>query len=418
MVTKETQPGSMSQGLPVLMARQPIFTKSQDVAAFELLFRDEQGNFVQGLKDDEVTLEVLLSSYAGISVEGEIQNLPFFLKVTDKILLGDQLPDLPRQSFVLELLGHSEITPALVEKLKELAKKGFRLALADYDPSDARFEPLLNIIHVLKLDIQLLGLDRLPALLQKLRPYQLELLADKVETQDEFRQCLEMGFALYMGYFLSRPKLIRGKKLSGNKVVLIQLLAELQKTSATAASVEEIALKDPALTYKILRVVNSAAFNLRREISSLSHAIAMLGMEQIKRWVMLFLAKSDDGKPDELTRNMLVRGRMCELLAEMTGRAEPMNYFITGLLSQLDVMMDMPMDDLMQQVPLQADIKEALLSRGGLLGEVLTEVETYERGDFGSLKKMLELPYYEVAYRHSLNWSQSIMQALQDTSKR
>ncbi|KEA63352.1 putative signal transduction protein [Marinobacterium lacunae] len=404
------------ENLHVLMARQPIYTKSHDVSAFELLFRDPDGKFVDGLKDKDATLGVLMGTYSSISKGGEVQNLPCFLKVTDTFLLDNEMPDLPRQNFVIEILGHSKISPALIERVKGLANDGYRLALADYNPTDPRFGPLLNVVHVLKLDIQKLGLSNVQKLVQKLRPFQLELLADKVETKDEFRQCLEMGFELYMGYFLSKPEPVKGKKITGNKVLLIQLLTELQRPSATAQSVEEIALNDPALTFKILKVVNSAAFNLRREITSLSHAIAMLGMEQVRRWVMLFLANSNGDKPDDLTRNMLQRGRMCELIAEMSGREEPINHFIVGLLSQLDVMMDMDMAELMSQVPLHQEIKAALISRAGSYGEVLQEVEHYERGEFEHLRKMLDKHTYEVAYRHSLSWATQVMQALQSAA--
>ena len=157
----------------------------------------------------------------------------------------------------------------------------------------------------------------MPEIIRKLKPYNLELLADKVENKEQFRQCLEMGFSLYQGYFLSMPIPVRGKKIVGNKVVLLQLLTELQNPDTTAAALEQIAINDAALTYKILKVVNSAAFSLKREIESLSHAITLLGLDQIRRWVTLFLVSAEPGKPDELTRNMLVRGRMCELLAEL-----------------------------------------------------------------------------------------------------
>ena len=401
--------------LPVLMARQPIYTKSQDVAAFELLYRDPEGKLAQGMKDRDATLNVLMGAYSSISKKGNVKTLPFLLKVTDTFLLDENMPDLPRENFVIEILGHSNISPAFVAKVKELARKGYRLALADYDPEDPRFQPLLNIVHVLKLDIQKLGLDNLPPLLHKLRPYQLELLADKVETREEFRICLEMGFALYMGYFLNRPQPVHGKRITGNKVLLIQLLTELEKPTATAESVQQLALNDPALTYRILRVVNSAAFNLRKEITSLSHAISLLGMDQVKRWVMLFLANSNGDKPDDLTRNMLQRGRMCEVIAEMLGRPEPINHFIVGLLSQLDVMLDIEMSELMEQVPLRQDMKDALVNREGSFGEILQEVETYERGDFHILIKLLDKHFYEVAYRHSIEWATQVMQALQSS---
>lgn len=415
MATSGARPQVMADENPlqVLLARQPIFTKSQDVVAFELLFRDTEGNFVEGLKDEDATLGVLLGTYSSITKGGSVQSLPCFLKVTDSFLLNNDVPELPKRSFVLEILGHSEVTPEFISRVKGLAQQGYRLALADYDPHNPKFEPLLNIVHVLKLDIQRLGLDNIPPLLQRLRTYQLELMADKVETQAEFRRCLEMGFALYMGYFLSKPEPVKGKKITGNKVVLLQLLTEMQRPTATAQSVEQIALHDPVLTYRILRVVNSAAFNLKREISSLSHAIALLGMEQIKRWVLLFLTSTEKSKPDELTRNMLIRGRFCELLAEMLERNEPVDYFIVGLLSQLDVLLDMEMEELLSQVPLQQTMKDALINRSGPYGELLRQVEHYERGEFDQLSLPLDRPFYEVAYRHSLNWAQQVMLAMQ-----
>ncbi|ANG61200.1 signal protein [Marinobacterium aestuarii] len=400
--------------LPVLLARQPIYTKNQDVVAFELLFRSQSGEVDRSITDDAATLAVITNSYSSVCSDGEIRTLPCYLKLTDKVLLNSNFPELPKESFALELLGHTEVTPELLERLKQLARTGYRLVLADYDPSNPKFEPLLSIVHVLKLDILKLGLQELPEIIRKLKPYNLELLADKVENKEQFRQCLEMGFSLYQGYFLSKPIPVRGRKITGNKVVLLQLLAELQNPDTTAAALEQIAVNDAALTFKILKVVNSAAFSLRREVESLSHAITLLGLDQIRRWVTLFLAGAEPGKPDELTRNMLVRGRMCELLAELMGRPHALNYFVVGLLSQLDALLDIEMSELMEQVPLQQEIKAALLTRAGMLGEVLQDVEVYERGEFAALQRLVDPSYYEVSYRHSLLWAQSVMQAMSE----
>jgi EAL and modified HD-GYP domain-containing signal transduction protein len=398
--------------LTVLMARQPIFSKSQDVVAFELLFRGEEEASVRAIKDDIATFDVVMSTYANIVAGRGNKRLPCYIKITDEILLNDSLPELPPSLFALEILGRSEITPHFIAKVKECAQKGYRIVLADFDPRDSKFEHLLNVIHVLKLDIQRLGMAELPRIIHKLRPYQLDLLADKVETKDEFRQCMEMGFSLYQGYFLSHPVPVKGKKISGNKVLLLQLLGELQQESATGASLEGIAINDPALTYKILKVVNSAAFNVPREVNSLSHAITLLGLEQIRRWIMLFLTTSEDGKPNQLTRNMLIRGRMCELLAELMGHENSMNYFIVGLLSQLDALFAIEMKVLLNEVPLNHELKDALLHLSGPLGETLKDVKNYERGQFEELNESVDRPLYEVAYRHSLKWSDQVVSAL------
>ncbi|WP_028467791.1 EAL and HDOD domain-containing protein [Neptunomonas japonica] len=398
--------------LSVLMARQPIFSKSQDVVAFELLFRGQEAGNLEVIKDDIATFDVVMNTYANIVADGGSKRLPCYLKITDKVLLNNSLPELPPSLFSLEILGRSDITPEFIAKVKECAQKGYRIVLADYDPHDPKFDRLLNVIHVLKLDIQRLGLSELPNIIHKLRPHQLDLLADKVETKDEFRQCLEMGFSLYQGYFLSHPMPVKGKKISSNKVLLLQLLGELEQDSATGTSLEGIAINDPALTYKILKVVNSAAFHVPREINSLSHAITLLGMEQIRRWIMLFLTTAQDGKPNQLTRNMLIRGRMCELLAELMGNAHSMNYFIVGLLSQLDALFDIDMKELLNEVPLSHELKDALLHLSGPMGETLKDVEKYERGQFEQLSGSVDRPLYEVAYRHSLKWSEQVMNAL------
>ena len=402
------------QELSVLMARQPIFTKNKDVVAFELLFRDDEGKFVEGLKDDEATLNVLLNTYSSIPGQNEEKKAPFLIKVTDKFLLSHDIPEIPRDSFVIEIIGATEISDALVNKVKQLAADGYRMALADYDPSDSKFEPLLSLVHIVKLDVQLLGLMNIPAIVRQLRPYGLDLLADKVETNEEFRECVEMGFELFMGYFLSRPELVKGRKVRGNKLVLLQILQELQNPNATAKSVEEYALRDPELTYKILRVVNSAAFSLRREVSSLSHAISLLGLNQIKRWVMLFLSVGDGDKPMELTRQMLQRGRMCEVMAEMLEKEEPMNYFFVGLLSQLDVLLSIPLEELLEQVPLEDHLKKSLLDKSGNEGAILQDVEYYEKGEFPHLKLPLDKQFFEVAYRHSISWSNQVLSAMKE----
>lgn len=400
--------------LQVLMARQPIYTKTKDVAAFELLFRNDSGEFVKDLRDDEATLNVLLNTYSSVPDKSSVRQAPLLLKVNDTFLLEHEIPEIPRESFVLEVIGSTAISPKLVERIDRLVKDGFKVALADYDPADPRFSALLNLVHIVKIDLRKFELEVLPDLVRQLRRKGVELLADKVETVEEFQACQRMGFDLFMGYFLSKPQLVKGRRVRGSKLVLMQLMTELNNPKATAESIEALALRDPELTYKILRVINSAAFSMRREVSSLAHAISLLGFDQIRRWVMLFLSVADEGQPQELTRAMLQRGRMCEVTAEMLERQNPMNHFFVGLLSQLDALMEIPMDELMAQVPLDQHLKLAILEHQASEGEVLQNVEFYERGDFAHLRLPVERPYLEVAYRHSINWALHVLTQMQE----
>jgi len=396
----------------ILFARHSIYTKNRDVEYYELLFRNAENAFCPSIDDQSATFEVIANNYANVIQNGVEKIVPCFIKVTDELLLSDQLPELPKGRFVLEILGRSVITPELIAKLKELGKQGIRLALADYDPRERRFDVLLNIVHILKLDIRRLGMDNMPKLIAKLRPFHLELLADKVESKEQYLECVKMGFSLYQGFFLSEPATVKGKKINANKIVLLQLLAEIDRAGSDARSLEEIALNDPALTFKILKVVNSAAFSTPKKILSLSHAISLLGMAQIKRWIVIFMTAGNDKVPDDLLANMLVRGRMCELLSEMSGEDDPISFFMVGLLSQLDALLNIEMNELLEQMPLTHDIAQAILVHEGKMGDILSDVKHYQKGDFDAVQGGMDNAIYQVAYRHSINWADQVMKAI------
>ena len=411
MISQENL-GEDERDVDILFARQAIYTKNRDVEYYELLFRNEHNAFDPSIKDDQATFDVIANKYSNVIKDGNVKSVPFLIKVTDELFASGQLPDLPKGHFVLELLGRSHITPELISKIRELGKQGVRLALADYDPQERRFDPLLNIVHILKLDIRKLGLDNMPALIQKLKPFHLELLADKVESREQFARCVEMGFSLYQGFFLSEPVTVKGKKIAANKMVLLQLLAELDNPNANANTLEELALNDPTLTFKILKVVNSAAFSTPKEIVSLSHAISLLGVTQIKRWVVIFMAAGENSVSTELISNMLVRGRMCELVSEMAGQHDPISHFMVGLLSQLDALLNIEMKELLEQMPLTEQITEAILDHEGQMGEVLSDVKHYQHGDFEAVRGNLGSAIYQMAYRHSIKWADQVMKAI------
>ena len=411
MVDEVMAPIDDSQ-LDIMFARHSIYSKNRDVMYYELLFRNKDNAFDPSVADDQATFQVIINNYANVVKDGVQHSVPCFIKVTDDLILNNKLPELPKGNYVLSLLGRSNITPELIAKLKELGKQGVRLALCDYDPKERRFDPLLNIVHILKLDIRLLGMENLPTLISRLKPFHLELLADKVESREQFVKCLEMGFSLYQGFFLSQPDSVKGKKVSVNKLVLLQLLAEIDRAGADAKSVEAIALNDPSLTYKILKVVNSSAFSTPKEIVSLSHAISLLGMAQVKRWIVIFMTVSDEGGASDLVTTMLIRGRMSELLAEMSGYEDPISYFMMGLLSKLDVLLNIEMSELMAQMPLTLEISQAILNHKGRMGDILSDVKHYQKGEFDTVKGDLGIAMYQVAYRHSIKWAEQVMKSV------
>lgn len=395
--------------LGFLLSYRPVYARDKSVAAYEILLDDGARGpaTIPGLAGD-----VVLGAYAGTWQNGRIHTVPSFLRVTPAMLPALQAGPLPRDQYILEINVGDDQPADLPERVHALARAGYRLALGDYRPGLDQFTPLLDTVQVVRLDLHRLGMTSVADAARHLCFHPAKLMVDGVDDINQFYGCAELDVSYFQGDFLNKPVPIKGKQISGTKQVLLALLSELRRPDTSPAALERIAIKDPGLTYRILKVINSAALGLGRQISSLSEAIVLLGTDELSRWANLMLVHGEPGKPDELMRNMLVRGRMCEILAALSSLAEPTSYFIVGLLSRIDALMDMPMTDLLQQVPLNTDVKQALLHHAGTMGHVLTEVEHYERGRFDRLNWVLDPSLYEVAYRHSVNWARQSQQAL------
>ncbi|QIB64345.1 EAL and HDOD domain-containing protein [Kineobactrum salinum] len=395
--------------LDILLSCQPVYTRNQDVAAFYLMLQHTDADGMIAMSDIQALVPVVLENYAKLFQHGKIGPVPCIIRITPQILFDSALLELPRKQLILEISEAESLPPGeLTRHLQQLSANGHRLALDCSTLNIADADQLLGTVHIARLDLDRLNSDELQRALKRLKRGGIDILAHNICDEAQFRDCVEQGFTYYHGPFLGKPTPVQGRKIGGNKVLLLQLLAKLQDPDATVTSLEAIAIRDATLTYRLLRIVNAAALGFRRKVDTLSEAITLLGTEEIKRWVNLFLVENEPGKPGELTRNMLVRARMCEILAQLGNQPNPVNYFIVGLLSQLDVLMDISMPDLMEQVPLGPEVKLALLQRAGSQGETLAEVERYEQGRFDELQDLYNKAYYEVAYRHASAWARQV----------
>ncbi len=407
----------MNKELPlgqVLMARQPIFDRQLKVIAYELLYRGENPEEADFLDGDHATSSVLLNAYTSICDEGAMKRVPAFINLTHDMLINQRIPQLLRKQIVIEILEDITVDTQVIEAARNLKEDGFRLALDDF-VYDESYIPLLKLVDIVKVDILQLTKEQLREHVQILGPYGVTLLAEKIETLDQLYECVDLGFKLFQGHFLSKPQVVKGKRVSGNSIALMQLVQEIQQPGTTASRIEELIIKDPVLTYKLLRIVNSAAYSLVRKVESLNQAVVMLGLEQVKKWATLIALSSNKDKPEELSRALLARGRMCELLAEAVGYSNVSSYFMVGMMSDINALLDMEMATLLEQIPLADDIKEAIADYKGPMGEVLEATLIYERGEWDRLSEF-SIPdnLYESAYRHSLTWAQEAMQALAD----
>lgn len=370
----------------IFVGRQPIFDRKQEVVAYELLYRaGNDGNYAEFPDGDRATTEVIINSVLDIGLDSIVGAHPAYFNLTGSFIRGDHPLPLDKSQVVLEILEDIEPDEHVIAGMRELAGKDFIIALDDFVYSD-KFIPLLEIAHIVKLEVMGQSEVDLRERIKQLEPFQVKLLAEKVETHEEFEMCKALGFEYFQGYFLCKPHIIEGRSMPANRLVVLSLLAKLQDPDADIEELEKLIVQDVSLTYRLLRFINSAAFALGKEIESVHRALILIGTNTIKKWVNLLLLARIDDKPRELMRTALIRGRMCELLADLHNHPQERDqYFTCGLFSVLDALMDRPMEELLAELPLNSEVQQALLENEGEAGMVLTEVLNYEKGAWQEL---------------------------------
>jgi EAL and modified HD-GYP domain-containing signal transduction protein len=396
----------------ICLARQPIFDGSLKVYAYELLFRRNVAAVEsQVTNGDDATTELILNTFSDIGLEQVSGQKLSFINLTRKLVLD--LPPLPKESVVLEILEDIEVDPPLIEAVKRLVAQGYTIALDDFVFNES-LRPLVELAHIIKIDILALSREQLHEHVALLKKYPVKLLAEKVETHEEFELCQSLGFDYFQGFFLSRPKIVSGRRASTNKIVVMQLLAKLQNPDISVKVIEGLLSEDVRLSYKLLKIVNSAAYGRLRQIESLQQAIVFLGLRKLKEWVSLIAVTSVDNKPHELMITTMVRAKMCETVL-LQGKAKQLSDmgFTIGMFSTLDALLDDSMDHLLKEIPLSDDIKCALVGREGILGSTLDNVMAYERADWDQLaQKQVALSSYAEAYLGGIQWAQDMGKAL------
>lgn len=372
----------MSELLP-LLARQPIFNQKMQVVAYELLCRSTEminGKFDDG---DMASSQVLLHTFTELSIDTVVGNHLAFINFTRTLLLTP--PPFDKKQLVVEVLEGQRIDAQMLHSLKVLREQGYSIALDDFELTDET-EGLVPYADIIKLDVLQLSKEQLIEHIAYLKPFGITLLAEKVETYEMLEFCKESGFDLFQGYFLARPKIIKGRKVTENKQAVLQLLSALHDPDVAIDKIEELISHDPLLSYKLLRLVNSAAFALPRTIESLRQAITLLGLNIIRNWINLLAMANLGDKPRELSIAALTRARMCEVIAaSMNGKPRQDSFFTVGLLSTLDAFMDAPLEVLLDNISLSAQLNQALLNHLGDEGKVLDIVEHYERAEWDKI---------------------------------
>jgi EAL and modified HD-GYP domain-containing signal transduction protein len=294
--------------------------------------------------------------------------------------MSDSVNILPKERVVLELLETIEVTPELVERCRFLKEEGFCLALDDHE-YDPIYHELYEIVDIIKVDLFISPVETLGKMIEHFKPYGIKLLAEKVETREEYLLCRDLGFELFQGYYFAKPSIIEKRRIDESGATMLKLMKLLMQ-DADVETIEQAFRSNPGLTYKLLLLVNSVSLGLRDKVSNVRHAISLLGRQQIKRWVQLVLFASDDtrGPDNPLVEMAAVRGALMEHLAAILpeikhDRDAPDNAFMTGILSLLDSIYSISMDEVLATLNLSQEIRDALTSRQGLYGNLLEVVE-------------------------------------------
>jgi c-di-GMP phosphodiesterase len=401
----------------VYVARQPIFDRHTRLVGYELLFRtgDEQGQAVIADHDD-ATSSVVLNTLTELTLERVVGPHPAWINVTRKFILDGLADALPAKRVTLELLENQEIDEVLGAAIKRLRERGYTIALDDFtveSPSAA----LLPLTDVVKIDVMALGVQGAADQLARLRKFDVRAVAEKVETHEEFKACAEEGFELFQGYFFCKPEILRAKAIGTNKLSLLQLLAALQDPEIELKRLEELIGHDVALSYRLLRYINSAFFGLRTRVDGIGRAIALLGLSNVKRWATMTVFAGIEGKPRELLTMALVRGRMCELIGPDLGQSSPDQLFTLGLFSVVDALVDAPMAEVLSAVPFPDDMRAALISGLGPKGDLLRSVLHWERGETREATKTGINPgRLAAAHTEALAWADDAASELLDES--
>lgn len=405
----------------IYLGRQPILDREQSIVGYELLFRSADtlhANIGNLANVDSFVISNVLSNFGIQEVLGKHKG---FINVTGALLMSDLLEILPKEQTVIEILETVEISDSLLRRCRELKEQGFTLALDDnrYHPD---YEPLYDIVDIVKIDVLQVPADSLKEMVAILGNRGLTLLAEKVETIEQYHFCRDLGFDLFQGYYFARPAVLNKRKVDVSGVALLKLL-ELICRDAEISEIEEAFKHNPNLTYNLLRLVNSVVIGMKEKIRTLRHALVVLGMQQLKRWIQLALFASDKtgavGNP--LLESAATRGRLMEILVKEWG-PEPQDHdcsesaFMIGVLSLVDVLLGTPMEKILAQLNLAEEVRLALLERKGALGSLLLLTEKLENLDFAEVSLLLNQYHCSreiliTAQLEAIDWTNSLDEA-------
>jgi EAL and modified HD-GYP domain-containing signal transduction protein len=395
----------------VHVGRQPILDGALETHGYELLFRQSESARAADFGDagDQATSTVVVNTFLHFGLEQLTGDKLAFINITRPFATGMLPLPLEPSSVVLELVNSVKVDDDIEAGVQRLVDEGFRLALDGFTWDQGR-EGLLDVASYVKIDVRDRDRAWLAESVRRVKSHGVLLVAERVETLEDMDACLAAGFDLFQGYFLLQPKVLTTKGVAPGAAGRLTLLSRLSDPDVSVKDIESLVAADAALNYRLLRAANSAASGVTRRIDSVRTAVVMLGLERLRSWLFLMTVAEHADSHDAQLAAAATRARMCELLAPKWPGVAPQSAFLTGLLSRLDLLLGMSMEAVVESLPLEESLQDALLTRSGPMGELLTAVECYERYDGRPIDGPFSLDQLASAYLSAVSWSSVLFQ--------
>ncbi len=370
--------------MDIFIARQPIFDSNRNIFAYELLFRNGLENAFPDIDGDTATSSVLSNTFFSFELKEILGEKPGFINFTKNLILNKTPLLFPQKNIIVEVLENIEPEKSIVDALTEVNEKGFTIALDDFAYHD-KFKPLIDMCQIIKFDLIATPLESIADIVNDIQMNRnITLLAEKVETYVEFEHAKEMGFKLFQGYFFSKPEILSKRDIPANIIAKLKLINEFEKSDINLVAIEELIKNDVSTSYKLLKFINSAYFKRPNPINTIKDAITFIGIEELRKFINIVVV-SDlcEGKPNELIRQSVICARICEQCGAYikTGFLKE-ELFTLGLFSFLDAILDREMDDILEQIFLSDQMKNALKKEDKAFNDIMEIYHIFSNGDW------------------------------------
>ncbi|NLZ35459.1 MAG: HDOD domain-containing protein [Clostridiales bacterium] len=399
--------------MDIFIARQGIYDCEEKVVAYELLYRNSTINSFNSEIEDELATYQVIENINSFGIDNLTNNKIGFVNFPEKLINKNIATLLPKDKVVIEILENVNPTEEVIKNLNNLKKQGYSLALDDVE-NEEDIKKFVNLVDFVKVDFLLSTKEARIKIAELCKKHNIKMLAEKIENLEALNEAKELGFRYFQGYYYSKPSIFLGKDIKIKNSSIFLILAELIKEDSNFEKIENMIKRDVALTYKFFKFINSSYFNFIEKISSIKEAIMLIGKEELMKWlsVLSVIELSSNGN-DEHTSNTVIRAKFCERIAELIEYEKKEDAFLVGLFSNLHLMMDKDLKNLLKDLPINNNIKEALLGEESILRNILNLVLAYEKVEEDKIKKLCNIIGVDEGklwdlYFYSLDWSKKI----------